>query len=260
MFVYAVANQKGGVGKSTTASNLGAVLAQQGSRVLIVDFDPQGGVTECLGVKAIAGRTTYDCLVREVAIAEAATTTGVPHLELVPATTDLAGAEVELNEDPLWPDLLRVGLEGVADRFDYAIVDCPPTLGRLTLMALSTADVALVPVQCELLAMKGLAQLRKIIAKTRRKNPKLVVRVLRTMADFRTLHAREISEELTTNLPDETLETVIKRTVKFADDATAGMPLSVREPQSEGAIGYKNLARELAAYQTGGIGDASTQR
>ncbi|HNQ34662.1 MAG TPA: ParA family protein [bacterium] len=247
--IYSVSNQKGGVGKTTTSLCLGAALAEQGRRVLLVDFDPQAGLTTSLGFNPDEfERTVYDLLLNGDTlkidqVIQAVRTTG---LDLVPANLDLAGAEGELIGEIGWDRTLKELLVPIQDRYDFILIDCPPSLGVLTTNALIAADRVIIPVQSEYLALKGLKQLNDIIAKVKRKaNNRLRARILRTMHDTRTLHSREVVEELAKVFPEEVYRTVIKRTVRFADAALAGQSILSYAGRSEGAQAYRDLALEV---------------
>lgn len=247
--IYAIANQKGGVGKTTTCLCLGAALAETEKRVLLVDLDPQAGLTTSLGFDPDKFETTiYAALIdpEVVSLPEITVETKVPNLWLVPSNLDLAGAEAELIGEIGWDRNLKELLSTIASLYDFIIVDCPPSLGVLTTNALMAADSVIVPVQTEYLALRGLKQLSKIISKVKKKgNPNLQVRILRTMHDARTLHAREIGEEIERVFSGQLYQTVIKRTVKFADASLAGEPILSYAKNSPGAMAYRELAKEI---------------
>ncbi|MEM3434126.1 MAG: ParA family protein [Candidatus Methanomethyliaceae archaeon] len=247
--IYAIANQKGGVGKTTTCLCLGAALAETEKRVLLVDLDPQAGLTTSLGFDPDKFETTiYAALIdpEVVSLPEITVKTRVPNLWLVPSNLDLAGAEAELIGEIGWDRNLKELLSTIASLYDFIIVDCPPSLGVLTTNALMAADSVIVPVQTEYLALRGLKQLSKIISKVKKKgNPNLQVRILRTMHDARTLHAREIGEEIERVFSGQLYQTVIKRTVKFADASLAGEPILSYAKNSPGAMAYRELAKEI---------------
>jgi chromosome partitioning protein len=251
--IYAIANQKGGVGKTTTCLCLGAALAEVGKRVLLIDLDPQAGLTTALGFDPDDFDTTvYAPLIdpESVRLSEIIVQTKVPNLWIAPSNLDLAGAEAELIGEIGWDRNLKELLAASVNSYEFILVDCPPSLGVLTTNALMAADRVIVPVQTEYLALRGLKQLGKIISKVKRKgNPELKVRILRTMYDPRTIHAREIAEEIERIFGAQTYQTVIKRTVKFADASLAGEPILSYAKDSAGAIAYRDLAKEILSHE-----------
>jgi chromosome partitioning protein len=248
--IYAIANQKGGVGKTTTVVSLGAALAEQGQRVLLIDLDPQAGLTISYGFDPDQlDKTVYQVFLEEEGLVTVTLSTTVPQVKLVPASLDLAGAEAELIGEIGWDRTLADALTNVATLYDAILLDCPPTLGVLTTNALVAAHLVIVPMQCEYLALRALKQLQKIISKVRRKaNPHLEVRILRTLYDSRTTHGREVFEEIAQAGGEQVLHTFIRRTVKFADAAASGEPILQHATDSEAAHAYRNLAQELQAY------------
>jgi chromosome partitioning protein len=245
--IFAVANQKGGVGKTTTTAALGAAFAEQGQCVLVVDLDPQAGLTVSLGLDPdVLAQTIYHALLEEADLTQIIVPTKVPQMELVPANLDLAGAEAELIGEIGWDRTLKDALDNVQDRYDCILLDCPPSLGVLTTNALVAAKIVIVPLQCEYLALRALKQLQKIIAKVNRKaNPHLHTRILRTMFDGRTIHDREIFEEIARVGGDQVFQTFIKRTIKIADAAVEGEPIVRYATDSEAAQAYRALAQEI---------------
>ncbi|MCX7704764.1 MAG: AAA family ATPase [bacterium] len=247
--IYSITNQKGGVGKTTTCLCLGSAIAEAGYKVLLVDFDPQAGLTVCLGYDPDSfSKTVYDSLINceQYPLKEIIKETKINNLFLVPSNLDLAGAEGELIGEIGWDRNLRDALNEIKNDYDFIFVDCPPSLGVLTTNALICADTVIIPVQTEYLALRGLKQLDNIISKVRKKgNPGLRKRILRTMHNTRTLHSREVVEELEKVFPQEVFKTIIKRTVKFADAALAGMPIIQYAATSEAAEAYRELAREV---------------
>jgi chromosome partitioning protein len=248
--IYAIANQKGGVGKTTTAVALGAAFAERGERVLLVDLDPQAGLTMSHGFDPDRlEQTVYQVFLAAVSLPTVTLATRVARVDLVPANLDLAGAEAELIGDIGWDRTLAEALAAVPTPYARILLDCPPTLGILTTNALVAADVVLVPLQCEYLALRALKQLQKILGKVRRKaNPHLQVRILRTMYDSRTTHAREVFDEIAQAGGEQVLQTFIRRTVKCADAAASGESILHYATDSEAAHAYRELAQELQAY------------
>lgn len=248
MNTLTIANQKGGVGKTTTAISLGAALAQHGSRVLLVDLDPQGNATSGLGVRRqTVERGIYSVLLEDLPIPEAIVTTSVPGLELLPSSPDMAGAEVELVPALAREYRLRTALQH--SQYDTVIVDCPPSLGLLTINALTAADSVLVPVQCEYYALEGLAQLMTTIdAVKRRLNPSLeVLAIILTMADARNRLSMQVIEEVHRHFPELVARVRIPRAVRLAEAPSHGLPIGAYDPQSRGARAYDDLAVELSA-------------
>ena len=249
--VLAMCNQKGGVGKTTTAINLGAALAEYGRRVLLVDFDPQGSLSVGLGLNPHDMElTVYNLLMQgDVELEEVVVETGVPGMDLLPSNIDLSAAEVQLvHEVAREQTLTRVLKPAIAD-YDIVIIDCQPSLGLLTVNALTAADGVIVPLECEYFALRGVALLKNTIDKvTERLNPKLEVDgVLGTMYDGRTLHSREVMERLVQAWGDKVFHTVIRRTVKFSDSTVAGEPITTYASTSAGADQYRQLAKEVLA-------------
>ena len=246
--VIAVVNQKGGVGKTTTAVNLGACLADLGARVLLVDMDPQGNATTGLGVrKDELEVSTYECLRDGAPLERAVRPTEIPGLQIAPATVDLAGAEVELAGEIAREGRLRAALEGVRGEYDYIFLDSPPSLGLLTVNCLTAADGVLVPIQCEYYALEGLTQLRHTLDLIRRMlNPRLhVFGAVLTMYDARTRLSAEVADEVRRYFPGRVFETVIPRTVKLSEAPIYGQPIVRYAPDTRGAEAYRELAREV---------------
>jgi chromosome partitioning protein len=246
--VVAVANQKGGVGKSTTAINLGAYLAIEGKRVLVVDLDPQSNATSGLGVSPNAGeQQVYDVLVNEIPMEEVIVQTSTDGLDLVPSSLRLAGAEVELVSLLSRETRLGKSLEPVKERYDIVLVDCPPSLGLLTVNALAAADEVLIPIQCEYYALEGLVLLIRTIEKIRvYLNPDLRIGgILLTMHDTRTNISKQVLEEVRKQYPNETFITVIPRNVRLSEAPSYGQPISQYDPSSRGAQAYWKLAKEV---------------
>ncbi len=246
--VVAVTNQKGGVGKSTTAINLGAAVAFQGSRVLLVDLDPQGNATSGLGLdRGSITRSAYDVLVGDTPLEDVIEPTSVRDLFVVPATIDLAGAEIELVSMFSRELQLRNALKGVEAHYDFVLVDCPPSLGLLTVNALAAADEVLIPIQCEYYALEGLGQLlRNIKLVQANLNPGLQVGgVVLTMYDGRTNLSADVAEQVRRHFGDITYRTIIPRTIRLSEAPSYGEPIEAFDPMSRGAIAYRELGREF---------------
>jgi chromosome partitioning protein len=247
--VYAIANQKGGVGKTTTAVNIGACVAAAGAQTLLVDLDPQCNATVALGGDREGRPSSYDCLVGEVSVAEAARPAGPDNLWIVPANRDLAGAAVELPRIEGSETRLRERLGPVRERFAFTLLDCPPSLGPVTVNALAAADRVIVPVQAEYLALEGLVQFLDTLSLVRRElNPPLKLSgVLITMHDERTRLAHDVERELRNHFPELVFETVIPRSVRVAESPSYGLPVAQHAPDSSGSVAYRRLAEEVAA-------------
>ncbi|HTD34603.1 MAG TPA: AAA family ATPase [Candidatus Elarobacter sp.] len=247
--VIAIVNQKGGVGKSTTAVNLGASLALLGRRVLVVDIDPQGNTTTGVGVdKRSVERDVYDVLLRQTPVAEVARPTEVENLFVVPATLNLAGAEVELVSALQRENRLKSALSKSVHDYDEVLIDCPPSLGLLTINALTAANEVIIPVQAEYYALEGLSQLVAIVRRIKEGlNPELTIRgVLITMFDGRTKIATEVLEEVHRYFPDRVFQTQIPRNIRLSEAPSYGKPAILFDVKSRGAQAYLSLARELA--------------
>ncbi len=249
--VIALCNQKGGVGKTTSTINLGAALAEFGRRVLLVDFDPQGALSVGLGVQPHQlDRTAYNLLMeRGVTVDDVLLKTGVAGMDLLPSNIDLSAAEVQLvNEVAREQTLARV-LAPVAQDYDFVLIDCQPSLGLLTVNALTAAHGVIIPLECEFFSLRGVALLIDTIDKVReRLNPALTLDgILATMYDGRTLHGREVFSRVVEAFGDTVFDTVIARTVRFPETTVAGEPITSWAPSSVGAKAYRNLAREVVA-------------
>ena len=242
----AVTNQKGGVGKTTTTVSLGASLAARGLRVLIVDADPQANATSALGIRGRDEAGLYAALIEEESLERSVEPTATPNLWLVPTTPALAGAEVELVTVMAREFRMKRALASLRSQYDVILMDCPPSLGLLTVNALAAADEVIIPVQAEYFALEGLGHLSKTVEMIRRNlNPQLAIRgVLLTMYDSRTNLAREVEQEVRTHFP-ATFRTVIPRSVRLAEAPSHGEPITVYDPSSTGAKAYEELADEL---------------
>jgi len=249
--IIAVCNQKGGVGKTTSTINLGAALAEYGRKVLLVDFDPQGGASVGVGVNPYELElSVYNLLVdRNVHVGHVTMQTGIPGLDLVPANIDLSAAEVQLVGEVARESILTRALRPALNDYDVILIDCQPSLGLLTVNALTAAQGVLIPSSCEYLALRGVGLLQDTISKVEeRLNPDLRIDgVFPTMFDARTVHAREVVDRLYQAFGDALLHTAIGRTVKFPDATVAAMPVTAFAPNHPGAVAYRQLARELVA-------------
>jgi chromosome partitioning protein len=247
--IAAVCNQKGGVGKTTTTINLGAALAEQGRRVLLVDFDPQGALSVGLGIQPHElDATIYNLLMeRNLSASDVVIKTSVDGLDLLPSNIDLSGAEVQLVHEVGREFVLGRVLQPLVPDYDVVLIDCQPSLGLLTVNALACADGVLVPLECEYFALRGVALLMETIEKVAsRLSPKLAIDgVLATMYDSRTLHTREVLANVVQGFGDTVFHTVISRTVRFPDATVAGEPITQFDPSSNGATAYRELAKEV---------------
>ena len=245
----AVANQKGGVGKTTTVLNLGAYLGRLGYRVLLVDVDPQCNTTRGVTTLEAAAATLYDVLVEGHDASGAIVPTSVENLSLLPASPDLAGSEVELLDTDTRERTLKTALQPLLTHFDYILLDCPPALGLLTVNALVAADSVLVPVQCEYLALEGLGRLMDTVSRIRANlNPTLrIFGLLMTMYDRRTALSDQVASEVRRHYPELTFQTVIPRNVRLGEAPSFGQTIVEYDPSSIGAKAYSSLAQEVAA-------------
>jgi chromosome partitioning protein len=246
--IIALCNQKGGVGKTTTAISLGASLADYGRRVLAVDFDPQGALSAGLGVQSHEVPNIYDLMLGTVKDAHLAIQqTAMPNLDVIPANIDLSAAEVHLVNEVAREQILARVLRQVSGEYDVILIDCQPSLGLLTVNALTASHGVLIPLECEFFALRGVALLVETIDKVRdRLNPAIELDgILATMYDSRTLHSREVLDRVVETFGDRVFETVIGRTVKFPDASVAGSPITQFAPDHPAAEAYRQLAREL---------------
>ena len=251
--ILAVANQKGGVGKTTTAINLTAGLALAERKTLLIDLDPQGNATTGLGVdKTDLQRTIYHVLLEDLPIQDAVVRTELPFLDLVPADIDLVGAEIELVTTPEREHRLKSGLEAVASTYHFIVIDCPPSLGLLTVNALTAAKSALVPLQCEYYSMEGLAHILRTVGLVKEKlNPALAVEgVVLTMFDGRTSLAAQVKSEVQGHLGSQVLQTIIPRNVRITEAPSHGKPIMLYDLKSPGSVAYLELTKEVLAHES----------
>jgi chromosome partitioning protein len=247
--VLAVANQKGGVGKTTTAVNLGAALAELGYRVLVVDLDPQGNATTGLGVNPRnLENSVYDVIMHDTPIEDCIEPTSLRNLFVVPATIDLAGAEIELVPTFNREQKLRRALDQLDDEFDFTLIDCPPSLGLITINGLAAASEVVVPIQCEYYALEGLGQLlRNINLVQGNLNPRLEMSaIILTMYDARTKLADQVAGEVRKHFGDKVCRNIVPRTVRLSEAPSFGQPIIVFDPSSRGALAYRELAKEVS--------------
>lgn len=250
--IIAIANQKGGVGKTTTSVNLGACLASLGKKVLLVDIDPQGNTTSGVGInKADVSDCIYDVLINEVHPREAMVETNVPGLTVIPATIQLAGAEIELVSTISREQRLKKSLHMVKDQFDYVLIDCPPSLGILTINSLTAADSVLIPIQCEYYALEGLSQLLNTVRLVQKHlNTTLQIEgVLLTMLDARTNLGIQVIEEVKKYFQQKVYQTIIPRNVRLSEAPSHGQAIITYDPRSKGAEVYLELAKEVISYE-----------
>jgi chromosome partitioning protein len=257
----AFANQKGGVGKTTTVVNLASYLALAGDRVLVIDLDPQGNATSGLGVDRNRAESVYDAVIDAVGLADLTVETSVSGLALVPSSIALAGAEVELAPIEQRERRLARLLDPVRERYDYLFIDCPPSLGLLTVNALTAADATIIPIQCEYYALEGLTQLLATVNLVRdHLNPGLQVKgAVLTMFDPRTNLGSDVAREVRSHLGDRVYDTVIPRSVRLSEAPSHGLPIHRYAPTSKGAVAYAELAREIRRRdgRPGSVGEPS---
>jgi chromosome partitioning protein len=252
--VIAFANQKGGVGKTTTVISLGAALAELGSRVLLVDMDPQGSLGVGLGVEVHAlERTIYDLLMQDrgVSVDDVVLGTDVERVDLLPANIDLAAAEILLVQEVAREQALRRVLDALRYRYDFILIDCPPSLGLLTINGLTAADGVIVPLECEYFALRGMKLLMDTVDKVQtRLNPNVELEgIVATIFDGRTLHTREVLERVREAFGDLVYKTTINKTIRFAEAPVVGEPILSYSPRSKGADAYRDLAKEVLARE-----------
>jgi chromosome partitioning protein len=248
--VTACTNQKGGVGKTTTVINLAAYLALSGTRTLVIDLDPQGNATSGLGVdRRTLDRSSYEALVDRAPLAELVVSTSVDRLDLVPSSSALSGAEVELVGIPARERRLAASLAELDGRYERILIDCPPSLGLLTLNALTAADGVLIPIQTEYYALEGLSQLVNTIRRVREGlNPRLEIEgVLLTMYDARTNLSAQVASEVRRHMNGTVYETVVPRSIRLSEAPSHGLPIALYDPASRGADAYRELAGEVTA-------------
>ncbi len=251
--IIAVANQKGGVGKTTTSVNLSACLAEAGKHVLLVDIDPQGNATSGLGCADAETNTVYDVLMGECAAKDAIVQTKFGSLSVMPSGIELAGAEIEMVGIDDRETLLKRALQTVLSDYDFILIDCPPSLSLLTVNALTAAESVLIPIQCEYYALEGVGQLVNTVKLMRKKlNPTLAIEgILLTMFDSRTNLCAQVVQEVRSHFPDEVFETMIPRNVRLSEAPSYGVPIHVYDARSTGAQAYRALTRELIKRNEG---------
>ena len=245
--IISVANQKGGVGKTTTTVNLSTILAKKGKKVLLIDTDPQGNATSGLGVSKDVELSVYDILIGDTEFDETLQETAIKNLKVCPSNISLAGAEVQLVSMMSREQRLKTKLDKIKDQYDYILIDCPPSLGLVTLNAFTASDSVLIPVQCEYFALEGLGQLLNtvnLVKKHLNKNLEIEGALL-TMYDARTNLSNQVVKEVKKYFEDKVYKTVIPRTVRLSEAPSYGMPITVYDPRSKGAKAYEKFAKEL---------------
>ncbi len=247
--IIAVANQKGGVGKTTTTVNLGSCVAALGKKVLIIDIDPQSNCTSGLGVEKNLPYSSYDVLINDRDIANSIHKTMIDTLYLLPSRADLSGAEVELVNEMARETRLKTATQKIKDDYDFIFIDCPPSLGLLTLNALTAADTVMIPIQCEYFALEGLSQLHDTIKRARRSlNQNLTIEgIVLTMYDARTNLSEQVSQEISRHFGEKVYKTVIPRNVRLSESPSFGLPITLYDPGCVGAKAYHSLANEFLA-------------
>jgi sporulation initiation inhibitor protein Soj len=252
MRIIAIANQKGGVGKSTTAINLSSCLAEKGKKILVIDLDPQGNTTSGLGVnKNKVDKTVYELLIDEYNIEDCIKKDVFDNLDLIPSNVNLSGAEIELIDIENRSYVLKNKIEWIKDDYDFIIIDCPPSLSILTINALSAANSVIVPIQCEFYALEGITQLMRTISLVQeRLNSELIIEgVVFTMFDARTNLSLQVVENVKENLNQNIYKTIIPRNVRLAEAPSHGLPINYYDSKSAGAQGYSQLADEVIAFE-----------
>ena len=245
--VISIANQKGGVGKTTTAINVSTILAKRNKKILLIDADPQGNATSGVGLEKNVEKSVYDVLINDLSINEIILDTSIKNLRVCPANINLAGAEVELVSQMSREQRLKEKLDEVKDEYDFVFIDCPPSLGLVTLNAFTASDSVLIPVQCEYFALEGLGQLLNtvnLVKKHLNRNLEIEGAVL-TMYDMRTNLSNQVVKEVQRYFGDKVYKTVIPRNIKLSEAPSYGMPISMYDPKSKGARAYERLAKEL---------------
>ena len=248
--IVSVANQKGGVGKTTTTVNLSTILAKRGKKVLLIDTDPQGNATSGLGIEKESDLSTYDLLITDVAAEDIIQETAIKNLYITPSNMNLAGAEVQLVSMMSREQRMKEKLDSIKDKFDYILIDCPPSLGLITLNAFTASDSVLIPVQCEYYALEGLGQLLNTVELVRKHlNKNLYVEgALLTMYDIRTNLANQVVREVKRFFQNKVYKTVIPRNVKVSEAPSYGMPITIYDPKSKGARSYEKFAKEFLKW------------
>ena len=248
--IVSVANQKGGVGKTTTTVNLSTILAKRGKKVLLIDTDPQGNATSGLGIEKESDLSTYDLLITDVAAEDIIQETGIKNLYISPSNMNLAGAEVQLVSMMSREQRLKEKLDAIKESFDYILIDCPPSLGLITLNAFTASDSVLIPVQCEYYALEGLGQLLNTVELVRKHlNKNLYVEgAILTMYDIRTNLANQVVREVKRFFQNKVYKTVIPRNVKVSEAPSYGMPITIYDPKSKGARSYEKFAKEFLKW------------
>ena len=248
--IVSVANQKGGVGKTTTTVNLSTILAKRGKKVLLIDTDQQGNATSGLGIEKESDLSTYDLLITDVAAEDIIQETGIKNLYISPSNMNLAGAEVQLVSMMSREQRMKEKLDVIKDKFDFILIDCPPSLGLITLNAFTASDSVLIPVQCEYYALEGLGQLLNTVELVRKHlNKNLYVEgAILTMYDIRTNLANQVVREVKRFFQNKVYKTVIPRNVKVSEAPSYGMPITIYDPKSKGARSYEKFAKEFLKW------------